>query len=534
MSDFAYLTARDLVAAYRRRDLSPVEVVTATLDRAEALQPRLNAFITICRDQALAAARFAEAASEPLGPLHGVPFSAKDLIPTAGVRTTWGSKVFADDVPETDAIAVARMKAAGAILIGKTTTPEFGHGPLTEAPLFGRTANAWHAERTCGGSSGGGAASVAAGIGPLALTTDGGGSTRIPAACNGVVGLKQTRGLVPDGQIRDAFNSTALTGPTTCTVADNALMLSVLAGPHPLDPNSYGRALRDVVAAVENPGDLSGVRVAWRPTMGNRIVDAEVLAGTAAAARRFTDFGATVATMADDLTDEHGDWLLASNAHWHSTFAHLLADHRDAMTPAVVAAIESVHGHGRRRVATRQRFPHHPVSPDPRLVHRFRPDPVADAHPHRDPDRRQVHRPAGDRRRIRRAAAPILVPLHLPVQPLRPPGDHHPRRLRRRRLALRAADHRPVDAATTWSCAPPPCSNKPSPGPTAARTCRQLGESRGSFYHCPKPTKCPVKNRINSIGWLFAKRCICFRLPQVLDGMGIFSKRVTERICNKV
>ena len=345
MSDFAYLTARDLVAAYRRRDLSPVEVVTATLDRAEALQPRLNAFITICRDQALAAARVAEAASEPLGPLHGVPFSAKDLIPTAGVRTTWGSKVFADDVPETDAIAVARMKAAGAILIGKTTTPEFGHGPLTEAPLFGRTANAWHAERTCGGSSGGGAASVAAGIGPLALTTDGGGSTRIPAACNGVVGLKQTRGLVPDGQIRDAFNSTALTGPTTCTVADNALMLSVLAGPHPLDPNSYGRALRDVVAAVDNPGDLSGVRVAWRPTMGNRIVDAEVLAGTAAAARRFTDFGATVATMADDLTDEHGDWLLASNAHWHSTFAHLLADHRDAMTPAVVAAIESVHGH---------------------------------------------------------------------------------------------------------------------------------------------------------------------------------------------
>jgi aspartyl-tRNA(Asn)/glutamyl-tRNA(Gln) amidotransferase subunit A len=344
MTDLAYLSARDLVSAYRDRTLSPVETVTATLDRAEALQTRLNAFITICREDALAAARATEAAPEPLGPLHGVPFSVKDLILTKGVRTTRGSKAFADFVPEVDAVAVARMKAAGAILIGKTTTPEFGHGPLTEAPLFGRTANAWDKTRTSGGSSGGGAAAVAAGIGPLAVTTDGGGSIRIPAACNGVVGMKQTRGLVPDAQIRDAFNSTALTGPTTRTVADNALMLSVLAGPHPLDPNSYGRALADVVSAVEAPGDLSGLRVAWRPTMGNTVVDEDVLAGTEMAARRFADFGATVFTMDDDLTDQHGDWLLASNAHWESTFGPLLAEHRDELTPAVVAAIESVQG----------------------------------------------------------------------------------------------------------------------------------------------------------------------------------------------
>lgn len=346
MTDIAYLTASDLTAAYARRDLSPVEVVSATLDRAEATQSSLNAFITICRDEALAAAREAEAASEPLGPLHGVPFSAKDLIATAGVRTTRGSKAFADDVPAIDAVSVARMKAAGGILIGKTTTPEFGHGPLTEAPLFGRTANAWDLSRTSGGSSGGGAAAIAAGIGPLALTTDGGGSVRIPAACNGVVGMKQTRGLVPDAQIKDAFGSTALTGPTTRTVADNALMLSVIAGPHPMDPNSYGRTLPDVVAAVSEPGDLAGLRVAWRPTMGNRIVDAEVLSGTEAAARRFADFGAEVETMDDDFADQHGDWLLTSNAHWESSFGHLIEDHGPDMTPAVVAAMKMVKDRG--------------------------------------------------------------------------------------------------------------------------------------------------------------------------------------------
>jgi aspartyl-tRNA(Asn)/glutamyl-tRNA(Gln) amidotransferase subunit A len=161
------LSATALAAAIRARRLSPVEVVRAVLDGIERTQPVLNAFITVCAEQALDAARDAERAllqGRDLGPLHGVPFSVKDLVATQGVRTTYGSLIFEHNVPDRDAAAVARLKAAGAILIGKTTTPEFGQKGLTEAPLFGRTSNAWRADRTCGGSSGGAAVAVAAGL----------------------------------------------------------------------------------------------------------------------------------------------------------------------------------------------------------------------------------------------------------------------------------------------------------------------------------------------------------------------------------
>src|SRR5262249_38256108 len=155
-------------------------------------------FITVCAEEALATAREAEAAlmrGEWRGPLHGIPFSVKDLVNTKGVRTTYGSRIFENHIPSVDHAAVARLKAAGAILVGKTTTPEFGQKGLPDAPLFGRTRNAWSAHRTCGGSSGGAAVAVAAGLGPIAVATDGGGSTRIPAASNGVVGLKQSWGV---------------------------------------------------------------------------------------------------------------------------------------------------------------------------------------------------------------------------------------------------------------------------------------------------------------------------------------------------
>ena len=205
--DFSYAAAADLSALIRSRQLSPVELVRGTLDRVERARSVLNAFITVCAEEALAAARNAESAvtrGEFLGPLHGIPFSVKDLVNTKGVRTTYGSQIFADHVPTVDAASVARLKAAGAILIGKTTTPEFGQKGLTDAPLFGRTRNAWRADRTCGGSSGGAAVAVAAGLGPVAVATDGGGSTRIPAACNGVVGFKQSLGVVPHDTADDA------------------------------------------------------------------------------------------------------------------------------------------------------------------------------------------------------------------------------------------------------------------------------------------------------------------------------------------
>src|ERR1700732_1580806 len=197
--DLAFTSAAELARLIVGREVSPVEVVDGVLDRIERAQPVLNAFITVCSEKARTAAKAAEAAvmrGDTLGPLHGVPFAAKDLVNTKGVRTTFGSVALADNVPIADSPAVARLKAAGAILVGKTTTPEFGHKCFTEAPLFGRTANPWDLSRTPGGSSGGAAAAVAAGLAPFGIGTDGGGSSRIPAACCGVVGFKQTLGLV--------------------------------------------------------------------------------------------------------------------------------------------------------------------------------------------------------------------------------------------------------------------------------------------------------------------------------------------------
>src|SRR5271167_5286577 len=259
MTDLAFTSAAELARLIARRELSPVELVDAALARIERAQPALNAFITVTAEPARAAARAAEAAvmqGEALGPLFGVPFSVKDLVNTAGVRTTFGSAALADNVPWADSVAVARLKRAGAILIGKTTTPEFGHKPFTEAPLFGRTANAWDQSRTSGGSSGGAAVAAAAGLGPLAIGTDGGGSGRIPAACNGVVGFKQTLGLIPHDLTPDGFGNQSYIMPITRTVMDSALMLQAMAGPDPCDPHSLGLPVVDYVAAARAQGDL--------------------------------------------------------------------------------------------------------------------------------------------------------------------------------------------------------------------------------------------------------------------------------------
>lgn len=342
--DLAFTPASELAARIRARDLSPVELVEHTLDRIATLQPVLNCFITVCADQALDAARRAEAAvrrGDALGPLHGVPFSVKDLVNTEGVRTTFGSHVFEDNVPAADAVSVARLKAAGAILVGKTTTPEFGHKPFTDAPLFGRTRNAWDAGRTSGGSSGGAAVAVACGLGPLAVATDGGGSTRIPAACNGVVGFKQTLGLVPHDQTPDGFGNQAFITPTTRTVMDTALMLAAMAGPDRSDPHSIGLATQDYVAAARPVGDLKGVRIAWRPLLGNQVIDREVLALCEAAVARLAALGATVEPVEDDFGNTEPTWLVLTHSFWHGRFASYLAQHGNRMTPSLVRQIEN-------------------------------------------------------------------------------------------------------------------------------------------------------------------------------------------------
>ncbi|PYM86261.1 MAG: amidase [Candidatus Rokuibacteriota bacterium] len=289
------MAAADLAAAIARRKISPVEVVDVVLARIEALE-RLNAYVTLDAEGARHAARAAERAvmrkGARLGPLHGVPFSVKDLVVTKGVRTTFGTPIYKDNVPTEDAPMVARLKAAGAIMIGKTNTPTFGWIGATHNPLFGATRNPWNLERTPGGSSGGAAAAVAAGLAPLAVGTDGGGSIRIPASFSGIYGLKPTFGRIPIHPPSAAW-SLSHVGPMARTVRDAALMLQVSAGPDERDASSLPAPGVDYVKALR--GGVKGLRVAYSDTLGYaEVVDPEVREACGKAARAFRELGCRV------------------------------------------------------------------------------------------------------------------------------------------------------------------------------------------------------------------------------------------------
>lgn len=343
MTEIAYTSAADLARMIRSKTVSASEIMRATLARAEKAQPILNCFITVCADQAMhdaAEADARQARGEPLGPLHGVPLHVKDLVNTAGVRTTFGSLIHEHNIPSADQVCITRLKAAGAILFAKTTTPEFGHMCWTEAPLFGRTPNAWDATRTAAGSSGGAAVACAAGLGPLGVATDAGGSTRIPAAANGLVGLKQSIGLIPHDTAPDAFANMSTITPMTRTVMDTALMLEAMAGWHPSDPHSFGMSAAGSVAAAHPEGDLKGVRVAWRPYLANTIADTEYLALCHDATEALGDLGAIVEPMGDDLESTEPFWLTLSTALWNARFADVLPIWRDRISPTLIAQME--------------------------------------------------------------------------------------------------------------------------------------------------------------------------------------------------
>src|SRR3954462_13352006 len=346
--DLAYTSAAELAALIAQRVVSPVEIVDIVLDRIEKTQPTLNAFITVCADDARAAAKAAEAAvmrGDTLGPLHGGPFAVKDLVNTADLRTTFGSVALADNVPAADSPAVARLKGAGAILVGKTTTPEFGHKCFTEAPLFGRTANPWDLSRTPGGSSGGAAAAVAAGLGPIGIGTDGGGSSRIPAACCGVVGFKQTLGLVPHDLTPDGFGNQSHITPMTRTVMDTALMLQAMAGPHRCDPHSLGLALPDFVAAARADGGLKGVRIAWRPLLGNTILSREVRDACERTLAAFVEMGAIVEPVDDNFPATEPIWLILTQSFWNARFRRYVAQFGNRMSETLLRQMDNGAGH---------------------------------------------------------------------------------------------------------------------------------------------------------------------------------------------
>ena len=342
MTDLTRLPASELRDQIAAKEVSPVELTKAVLARAEALQPELNCFITIAADQALAAAKQAEDTvmrGEPLGLLHGIPFAAKDLVNTAGVRTTFGSLLYADNVPKEDAVAAARMKAAGAVLFGKTTTPEYGHKALTDAPLFGRTRNAWSAQHTSGGSSGGAAVAVAAGIGPIGIATDGGGSTRIPAAANGMVGLKQSNGVIPHSQVADAFGNYTYVTPMTRTVMDTALMLHAMAGAHPSDPWSIGLAPQDYLAAARAEGSLSGKRILFSATLGNTVVARDVRASFERALGRLRELGAELVELDATMPDMEPVWKVINHTTWKARFDEMIRRDGNRMTPSLVRQV---------------------------------------------------------------------------------------------------------------------------------------------------------------------------------------------------
>ena len=274
--EICFLPALTLASEIRNKRLSALEVVRAFLDRITRVNPALNAYVTVCESQALKDAALADkklTEREQPGPLHGVPFSVKDLVFTAGVRTTLGSRIYENFIPKEDALAVSRLRAAGAILMGKTNTPEFGYKATTENLLFGSTHNPWNTQYTPGGSSGGAAAATAAGLSPLSVSTDGGGSIRIPASFCGVFGLKPTFGRVPALPGSGGWRTLSHTGPTTRTVADAALMLDVMAGPDELDRNSLP-ATASALSGLAIP--RRGLRLGYSANLGFAVVDPEI------------------------------------------------------------------------------------------------------------------------------------------------------------------------------------------------------------------------------------------------------------------
>jgi amidase len=354
MPDLCFTPATELLRLYRARRVSPLEVMQAVLARVDAVNKDLNAIVTLVREEALKAARAATAALRRGGglpPLHGVPVTIKDLTLTKGIRTTRGSKIHEHDVPDEDALIVARLKTAGAIVLGKTNTPEFGAGGNTFNAVFGITRNPWNLALTCGGSSGGAAVALATGMGPIAQGSDLGGSLRMPAAFCGVVGFRTTPGLVPKHPADLGWDSLSVTGPMARAVGDVALMLSVVAGPDDRAPLSYPADTRAFVRAVRAPS-IKGWRVAWTPDLAGLIpVDEKNVRVAEAATRVFRSLGARVETACPDFSEVHEIVLATRGLAMVASHAENLSRWRDQMQKGLVWNIEQGLGLTSREIA---------------------------------------------------------------------------------------------------------------------------------------------------------------------------------------
>ena len=342
-NDLCFASATELRHKIDAKEVSIVELTELFYRRIGEFNPQLNAYLALCPEQALAEARQAQEAVQkggPVGPLHGIPISIKDLEMTKGITTTLGSTVFRDRVPELDSVVVERVRQAGAIILGKTNTPEFGQSGTTENKLGDACRNPWNTDRTPGGSSGGAAAALASGLCTLATGSDGGGSIRIPASFSGVFGIKPSQGRVPryGGYGRPASNHLSQSGPMARTVADAALLLQVMAGPDSRDPTSMRDAPDDYNRSL-NAG-VAGWRMAWSSDFGYAGMDPEVVRVTEKAARAFEELGATVEETDLTLEDPFPAFFDVFSTGTYAAYGHLLERHQGDFTDYVQGTLE--------------------------------------------------------------------------------------------------------------------------------------------------------------------------------------------------
>lgn len=334
--EICWADAVTIAGAVRSGDITASEVVSAVLERIREVDGTLRAFVTVCADEAMAAAKAADrrrAKGQSLGPLDGVPVSIKDIVLTKGVRTTAGSKLEESFVPDTDAVVVDRLKAAGAIIIGKTTTPEYCHKTVTVSPLTGETLNPWDLGRTPGGSSGGSAVAIAAGMGPVSIGTDGGGSIRLPAALCGIVGFKPTNGMVPQWPVFAGWDLLGATGPLARSVADAERVMSVIAGPDTRDPASL---------IQPDPARPERLRVAWTRSLD----DLEPESAIATALEEAVAAASAIAPQLDQVvvnwSDPDQQYRIIVISDLLAALGHRLESESDrgAMDPTLVRMLE--------------------------------------------------------------------------------------------------------------------------------------------------------------------------------------------------
>ena len=337
-----FLNAAEIANKIRKGEISAVETMEAHLAQIERINPQVNAIVTLVPEQALEEARKADekqAKGGNIGPLHGLPIAHKDLVPTKGIRTTFGSLVFQDFIPEEDALLVERLREGGAIMLGKTNTPEFGAGSQTFNRVFGVTRNPYDLSKTCGGSSGGAAVSVACRMLPIADGSDLGGSLRNPTNYCNVVGFRPSVGRVPSWPNESGWNSFAVDGPIARTVEDTALMLSVLAGPDSRSPICLPDSSSIFLKSLER--NLKGVRIAWSPDLGGLPVDSRVTETLEAQRHVFEDLGCVVEEGFPDFSD--ADEIFKTFREWlyELKLASLLPEHREKIKETVIWNIES-------------------------------------------------------------------------------------------------------------------------------------------------------------------------------------------------